>query len=103
MTEDTTTLYMDFDRADREVESRPVEFKLAGERWEADLNLNAGRLLRWMRQGSRIEAVPTLLEALLGDDQYERFEDKLDEERIPFSDLEDLLVWLVKQVGGSGN
>lgn len=95
-------VFKDFDATEREVDDRTVPFKLGGRTWDANLSPNAGRLLRWMRQGSKVEAIPGLLEAVLGDD-YLVFEQTMIDENVPFPAVEEVLVWLVQQVGGSGN
>ena len=98
-----TDTFKDFDAVVREVEDRPVGFKLGGEDWEANLNINAGAMLKWMRSGSRIESIPALLTTLLGEEQYETFEEMLEREDIPFETLEEVILWLAEQMGSSGN
>lgn len=104
MTEETdNTVFKDFDAVVREVEDRPVGFKLGGEQFTAQMNMNAGSMLRWMRSGSRIESIPNLLSSLLGDDEYERLEDVLIENDVSFEALEEVILWLAEQMGSSGN
>jgi len=88
---------MDFDAVDREITPRPVKFKIGGEMFAADLNVNAGAMLRWMRNGSKVESVPILLDALMGEDESERLEEALDGE--PFEALNELTRWLGNQMG----
>ena len=109
MTNDNVTeieaAFKDFDAVEREeVTSQPVEFQLAGERWSANLNVNAGYMLRWMRSGSRVEAIPQLLIALLGEKQYEKLEEALIESGYPMAVMEEVILWLAEQMGSdSGN
>jgi hypothetical protein len=101
----TRTDLKDFDAVEREFTARPVPFKVAGREWTADLSVNAGRMLRWMRSGSRVEALPTLLIALLGEDQYTELEDALAETNYDMAVLEEVVLWLAEQMGtgASGN
>lgn len=105
MTDNETdnNVYKDFDAVVREAEDRPVTFKLGGEEFTAQMNMNAGSMLKWMRSGSRIESIPTLLSSLLGDEDYERLEEVLIDQNIPFETLEEVILWLAEQMGSSGN
>lgn len=93
----------DFDAAEREFTSRPLNFKVAGREWTADLSVNAGRMLRWMRSGSRVEALPTLLIALLGEDQYNELEKALVDTNYDMAVLEEVVLWLADQMGSSAS
>lgn len=99
----TDAPFKDFDAADREVEDRPVGFRVAGEDFSANLNTNAGEMLRWMRSGSRIESIPAMLVALLGEPEYERMEAALIKEGTTYVVLEEVILWLAEQMGSSGN
>jgi hypothetical protein len=97
------TPFKDFDAVVREVEDRPVGFRVGGEDFTANLNTNAGAMLKWMRSGSRIESIPTMLIALMSEAQYERMEDVLIKKNIPYETLEEVILWLAEQMGSSGN
>lgn len=105
MTEDTDKVFMDFDAVLREAESRPIDFRVGGRVWTADLGVNAGRMLKWFRQGNRVEAIPVLMEALLGDKQYTEFEDAMVDANYDLAGLEKIILWLAEQMGSgdSGN
>lgn len=101
-----TDSFKDFDAIAAELgeePDRPVTFLLAEQTWEANLTVNAGAMLRWMRTGSKIEGIPALLDALMGEKQVIKLEDALIEKGLDFSIMEKVILWLAEQMGDSGN
>ena len=101
-----TDSFKDFDAIAAELgeePDRPVTFQLADQTWEANLTINAGAMLRWMRTGSKVEGIPALLDALMGEKQVIKLEDALIEKGLDFSIMEKVILWLAEQMGDSGN
>lgn len=96
----STDQLKDFDDAQGEVEERWTEFQFGGERFKVNLNVDGGAILRWMAEGSKIEAVPKLLQTFITDkSDYER----LLKTRQPWSKYDALVTWLAEELGGQGN
>lgn len=57
-----------------EVDQHVWRFKVGGEVYEANLNLEGVYMLRWVTAGiqGRLQMIPDLLKAVLGDEQYMR-------------------------------
>ena len=101
-----TDSFKDFDAVAAEKgpqPDRPVTFKLAEQTWEANLTVNAGAMLKWMRTGSKVEGIPALLDALMGEKQVIALEKALQKEDVDFSVMEGVILWLAEQMGDSGN
>ncbi len=67
----TDTPFKDFDATVREVKETPVGFRVGGEDFVANMNLNAGDTLEWMEHGEDLSSTPRLLRMVLHKD-YER-------------------------------
>jgi len=91
--------YKNFDEGVAEVEERHTKFTFAGHDYEVDLNIEAGPLLRWMESASKVEGIPKLLKLFLDDEGYEQILDS----GVKWSRLEELILWLSKELGDSGN
>lgn len=103
--------FKDFDAAKAEVEDRWTKFQFAGEMYEVNLNVDGGEILTWMEEGSKIQAIPKLLQTFLGMDDYKRIvnssrvpgEPKKDAGGVEWSRYEALVEWLAEELAGSGN
>ena len=91
--------YKDFSRARGEVENTFAEFDIGGENFKVNMNVHAGRMLKWMEMADDRQAVPGLLKTLLGDSEY----DRLCRADIEWSELLELVNWLSGELGGSGD
>lgn len=91
--------FKDFDAAVDEVEDRYKKFQYGGETFEANLNVAAGDLLRWMEHGGSTESIPALLKVFFTEDDYDRLLDV----DAPWSKMEDLMIWLVAELGTEKN
>lgn len=89
----------DFDKAGAEVEDRTTKFTFKGEDFEVNLNVLAGPLLTWMESASKVEGIPKLLQLFLDEEDYAR----LLGTDAHWSEVEELVVWLAKELGDSGN
>ncbi len=87
------------DAAAEEIEARVVSFTIGGEDFSCDLNVNAGEILTWMRSGSKIEGVPLILETFLSEEDFER----ILETKATWAAMEELIKWLMGELGGQGN
>ena len=63
--------FKDFDAVEYEVFDKKEYFLYEGTYFEADLNVEAGKVLRWMRMGQTIEAVPEMLVLFIGEEQFD--------------------------------
>lgn len=105
------TDFKDFDKAVSEIEDRWTDFQFAGEMYHINLNVDGGEILKWMEEGSKIQAIPKLLQTFLGDKDYERIvnasrvpgEPKKEAGGIEWSRYESLVEWLAEELGNSGN
>jgi hypothetical protein len=91
--------FKDFDQGVEEVEDNWAEFKYGGEEFKVNFNVPAGPILKWMRQGSKLEAIPLLLETLLPIADVER----LIGTNANMGQLTELITWLAEELGGQGN
>jgi hypothetical protein len=97
----TDKVFKDFDDAASEMEDRTVEFVIGGDTFEVNLNVPAGRVLRWMRNSQKTEAVPELLEMFLGEDDFDRLTKN---PNISWNQMSALLTWFAEEMaGGLGN
>ena len=92
-------IFKDFDAAQGERVSKPASFLYEGITFDVDLNVNAGKMLLWMRGGQSLEAVPDMLFMVLGEEQF----DILVETDADWEKLQQVVVWLAGELGGSGN
>lgn len=101
----TDNPYMDFDAVDREITETPIGFKVGGEEFSANMNLNAGDTLVWMRNATDLSATPMLVEMVLGEKEYERLITTLKASTLDASFLLELVEFLGEhlQMGQSGN
>lgn len=102
----TDNSFRDFDAMVEEQGTSPdrfMTFKLADQEWTANLRVNAGDMLDWMRTGSKVEAIPALLDALLGEKQTIELIKALKKSEIDFSVMEKVVLWLAEEMGDSGN
>jgi len=91
--------FKDFDAVEYEVFDKKEYFLYEGEYFEADLNVEAGKVLRWMRMGQTIEAVPEMLVLFVGEEQFEAICDK----GAQWPKLQAVVKWLAEKLGGLGN
>lgn len=91
--------FKDFDQAVSEIEDRFVKFQFAGEAFEINLNVPAGKILKWMEHGNRLEAIPALLRTFLSNEDY----DRLIGTNANWAKMEALVTWLAEELGGQGN
>lgn len=89
----------DFDAAVGEVEEAWWVFKFHGQEFKANLNVDGAVILKWMRNARSMEAIPILLEAVLGEDEYKR----LLGTGAPWKKYEALVLQIMERLGGSGN
>lgn len=101
----TDTPFKDFDAVEREVADKPVGFTAAGEEFTADMNLNAGDTLVWMRNATDLSSTPLLIEMVLGEKEYERLIKVLKDSDLNADFLLELVQFLGEhlQMGDSGN
>lgn len=102
----TDTPFKDFDATEREIREVPVGFQVEGAQFIADMNLNAGDTLVWMRQGSDLKSTPLLMEMVLGKSETDRLIEVLQSSKKYDTDfLLELVTYLGEhlQMGGSGN
>ncbi len=97
--------YKDFDAVEREITETPIGFTVAGEQFTANMNLNAGDTLVWMRSASDLSATPLLIEMVLGEKEYERLIKTLRGSELDANFLLELVEFLGEnlQMGESGN
>ena len=101
----TDNPYRDFDAVEREFKDIPVSFKVGGEEFTANMNLNAGDTLMWMRASGDLSSTPKLIEMVLGEDEFDRFIKVLKKSKTGANFLIELVEYLGEhlQVGDSGN
>lgn len=101
----TDNPFMDFDAVEREINETPVGFKVGGEEFSANMNLNAGDTLVWMRSATDLGATPMLIEMVLGEKEYTRLVGTLQASNLDASYLLELVEFLGEhlQMGQSGN
>lgn len=93
--------FKDFDAAYEEHSQGEnlATFVYEGETFEVDLNVNAGKMLNWMRGGQTLEAVPGMLVMFLGEEDF----DRLCATDADWPKLQEVITWLAGELGGSGN
>ena len=90
----------DFDAAVGEIEDRPYSFMYGGNQYDIDLNVDAGRLLRWMENADKIQAIPGMLRVFLSEEQF----DQITEPGETWQKMEMVVNRLAEELGsGSGN
>jgi hypothetical protein len=101
----TDNPYKDFDAVEREVNETPIGFKVESEEFVANMNLNAGDTLVWMRKAGDLSATPMLIEMVLGEKEYERLIKALRASKLDAGFLLELVEYLGEhlQMGESGN
>jgi hypothetical protein len=105
MTDKKNAPFKDFDAVEREIHDVPVEFVVGGEKFTANMNLNAGDTLVWMRNAADLSATPRLVEMVLGEKEFARLVKTLQASKLDASFLLELVEYLGEfmELGGSGN
>lgn len=97
---DESARFIDFDQYDDEIEDKPFKFQFGGEDFEINFGeIDGAIILHWMRRGINPSSIPDLLHELLGADEYAR----LLATKSPWPKYEKLILWLMEEIGGSGN
>lgn len=91
--------FKNFDDAVEEEAERMTKFQFGGEAFEVDLNAKAGDILKWLDSAGTSQAVGNLLRTFLTEEDYER----LLQTKASWAKMEQLVLWLVQEMGDTKN
>lgn len=94
--------FRNFDFAEDEVEGRTTKFTLTttkgSESFEVDLNVDAFKLMDWLRSASKPESVPLFMDLFFDEEDQQRMRDL----KPRWENIQPVMVWLSGELGGPG-